>query len=42
MEKIGAARKAVIFTESRRTQQYVQAFLESNGYAGKTRIDFLF
>ena len=36
MEKIGAARKAVIFTESRRTQQYVQAFLESNGYAGKT------
>jgi hypothetical protein len=36
MEKIGAARKAVIFTESRRTQQYVQAFLESNGYTGKT------
>lgn len=36
MAKTGAAQKAVIFTESRRTQQYVQAFLEKNGYAGKT------
>ena len=36
MEKIGAARKAIIFTESRRTQQFIQAFLEANGYAGKT------
>ena len=33
--KTGAARKALIFTESRRTQQYLKTFLESNGYAGK-------
>lgn len=35
MEKIGAARKALIFTESRRTQDYLKSFLESHGYAGK-------
>lgn len=35
MEKSGAARKAVVFTESRRTQDYVKSFLESNGFAGK-------
>lgn len=35
MEKIGARRKALIFTESRRTQDYLKSFLESNGYAGK-------
>jgi len=34
MKKIGASRKAVIFTESRRTQQFLHTFLESNGYAG--------
>lgn len=31
----GAARKAVIFTESRRTQDYVKNFLENNGHRGK-------
>jgi hypothetical protein len=35
MEKIGAPRKAVIFTESRRTQEYLRNFLEANGYSGK-------
>jgi len=35
MEKSGAARKAVIFTESRRTQAYVKNFLEQNGYHQK-------
>ena len=35
MEKMGAARKALIFTESRRTQDYLKGFLEANGYAGK-------
>ncbi len=32
---MGASRKAVIFTESRRTQDYLKDFLETNGYAGK-------
>jgi hypothetical protein len=31
----GAARKALIFTESRRTQDHLKAFLESHGYAGQ-------
>lgn len=35
MEEIGAAAKAIIFTESRRTQTYLKDFLEGNGYAGK-------
>lgn len=35
MQKIGAAQKAVVFTESRRTQQFLKDFLESNGYAGR-------
>jgi len=35
MEKIGAPRKAIIFTESRRTQAYLKAYLEANGYRGK-------
>jgi SNF2 family DNA or RNA helicase len=30
-----APRKAVIFTESRRTQTYLKDFLEANGHAGK-------
>jgi len=34
MAKVDAAQKAIIFTESRRSQQYVKDFLESNGYAG--------
>jgi len=35
MERIGASRRAVVFTESRRTQQFLKDFLESNGYAGR-------
>lgn len=35
MSTIGANRKAVIFTESRRTQEYLKGFLESNGYRGE-------
>lgn len=36
LERMGAPRKAVIFTESRRTQEYLNTFLEANGYAGRT------
>ena len=32
MATTGAARKALIFTESRRTQEYLKTFLESHGY----------
>ncbi|MBU1399368.1 MAG: DEAD/DEAH box helicase, partial [Proteobacteria bacterium] len=32
---LGAAQKAVIFTESRRTQAYLIRLLEENGYVGK-------
>lgn len=35
MTEIGAAKKVIIFTESRRTQQYLKDFLETNGYAGQ-------
>ena len=35
MATTGAARKAVIFTESRRTQEYLKTFLESYGYQGR-------
>jgi SNF2 family DNA or RNA helicase len=35
MAKTGAARKALIFTESRRTQDYLRTFLEANGYQGQ-------
>ena len=35
MATTGAARKALIFTESRRTQDYLKAFLESHGYGGQ-------
>jgi len=35
MADMGASRKALIFTESRRTQEYLKSFLEANGYAGK-------
>ena len=35
MGELGAARKALIFTESRRTQDYLKAFLEAHGYAGQ-------
>lgn len=33
-ERTGAARKGIIFTESRRTQEYLAAFLDRNGFAG--------
>lgn len=35
MERTGVNRKALIFTESRRTQDYLKAFLETNGFKGK-------
>lgn len=35
MNDMGAPKKALIFTESRRTQQYIYQLLEKNGYAGK-------
>jgi SNF2 family DNA or RNA helicase len=35
MGKMGAGRKALVFTESRRTQEYLKKFLEANGYAGQ-------
>ncbi|MGC8560814.1 MAG: SNF2-related protein [Phycisphaerae bacterium] len=35
MAKMGAKGKALVFTESRRTQDYLKTFLESNRYAGK-------
>ena len=34
--RLGGQRKAVIFTESVRTQTYLRELLENNGYAGKT------
>jgi hypothetical protein len=35
MAATGAARKALIFTESRRTQEYLKTFLTSHGYGGQ-------
>lgn len=35
MVEMGARQKAVVFTESRRTQEYLRRFLEANGYAGR-------
>jgi len=35
MAKLAAPRKAVIFTESRKTQDYLKEFLEDNNYKGK-------
>ncbi|GAB6275600.1 MAG: hypothetical protein SAMD01599839_01400 [Rectinema sp.] len=35
MESTGAARKAVIFTESRKTQEYLKTYLEHHGYRGQ-------
>ena len=35
-ESLGGLRKAVVFTESCRTQQYLTQLLEENGYAGRT------
>lgn len=38
LEYLGANRKAIIFTESRRTQAYLKEHLEANGYAGQVAI----
>lgn len=35
MAETGAARKALIFTESRRTQDYLASFLKEHGFTGK-------
>ena len=35
MAELRAPRKAIIFTESRRTQEYLHRFLTANGHAGK-------
>ncbi|MCW7474573.1 SNF2-related protein [Leptospira levettii] len=35
MERLGGAKKAVIFTESRRTQNYLLDILSNNGYANQ-------
>jgi len=35
MKELGGSRKALIFTESSRTQRYIREFLEENGYRGK-------
>lgn len=35
MDELGASRKAIIFTESRRTQEYLFRFLGANGYANR-------
>jgi len=35
MGEMGAAKKVVIFTESRRTQSWLKDFLEGNGYTGQ-------
>jgi len=35
LERLGAPRKAMIFTESTRTQEYIRASLEARGYEGK-------
>jgi len=38
MREMGAAEKALVFTESRRTQDALKLFLEAHGYAGKVII----
>jgi len=35
MQANGAARKALVFTESRRTQEYLHEFLEQHGFEGR-------
>lgn len=35
MAELGASRKAIIFTESKRTQEYLHQFLSTSGYDGK-------
>jgi hypothetical protein len=36
--KMGAQKKVIVFTESRRTQSYLKDYLDANGYAGRTVI----
>ena len=36
MDALGAQRKALVFTESRRTQEYLKELLESNGHRGRS------
>lgn len=36
--KMGAQRKVIVFTESRRTQSYLKDYLDANGYSGRTVI----
>lgn len=38
LEALGANKKALIFTESIRTQQYLKGFLENNGYTGRIAV----
>ena len=38
LEAVGASGKALIFTESRRTQDYLKDYLEKHGYEGKVAI----
>lgn len=38
MAELGAPRKAIIFTESKRTQEYLYQFLATNGYEGTLAI----
>lgn len=33
---LGAPKKVLIFTESRRTQEYLKSFLQNNGYKKKS------
>jgi len=35
MQEMGAAKKVIIFTESRRTQNWLKEFLEGSGYTGQ-------
>lgn len=35
LERLKAAKKAIIFTESKRTQEYLKELLQSRGYGGK-------
>ncbi|MDC9729834.1 MAG: SNF2-related protein, partial [Methyloprofundus sp.] len=36
MQEMGAAKKVIIFTESRRTQEYLASYLNDHGFADKT------
>jgi superfamily II DNA or RNA helicase len=38
LQETGAERRALVFTESRRTQEYLKTFLEEHGYAGQVAV----